>query len=420
MDAQSIRANFEARSKAAAELRALYDEAAGREMTAEERQTEERLAAAIEDFDRRIDAGLKASESEKRAREAFEASDVEPEARQEQSEEQTDADVLRAMARGEVRSAEFGPVEARANEQVINAGGQTPKAAGGYTVPQTFYARILEALEEHSTVILAGATVIRTESGEDILIPKATGFPSASLVSELGQMSNQKVTFDQATLKAYKFGFTMEASSELLTDSGVDIASYLAQKGGEALGWGLGSYAMTGSGSSQPQGVLASSGGFTTVDAHAGSAADGLTVEDVIDLVYSIKRPYRTGAVFIASDAVVKGLRKLREDEGKGAFLWQPSTQAGEPDTLAGYPIVTDPAMDDGDEDGEKVLAFGNWSKAMVVRFAGPIRVEASTDFHFDKDTVTWRFITRFDSRIVDTNAAKVMAVKAAQGGGGS
>jgi HK97 family phage major capsid protein len=131
-----------------------------------------------------------------------------------------------------------------------------------------------------------------------------------------------------------------------------------------------------------------------------------------VDLVHSITQPYRSGALFIGSDNVVKNLRKLRDDSGGagvGAPLWQPSMTAGVPDTVLGYSLITDPNVPTGQTNGTKGLIFGNINKALAIRFAGPVRVEASTDFAFDTDLTVWRFIVRMDSEMIDAAAAKVL-----------
>jgi HK97 family phage major capsid protein len=222
-------------------------------------------------------------------------------------------------------------------------------------------------------------------------------------------LGNQDATFGQVDLDAFKYGFTMKASSELLADNAVNIVEFMGRRGGEALGNGIGAAFVTGTGSSQPRGILAASGGLATQAARSTSVANGFNYDDVMDLVHSVLRPYRNGSVFIANDSTVKTLRKLREGSGTGQYLWQPALTAGAPDTLAGYPILADPAMPTVQTNGTKGLVFGNISKAVIVRFAGPVRVESSTDFAFDTDLTTWRFIVRVDSEVVDANAAKAL-----------
>jgi HK97 family phage major capsid protein len=403
MSTSQIKALFDQRSNAANELRSLYDSAGDAELSAEQVQTEERLNGAISTADERIKALLSLSEGEQRAASAYESLGAEE--RQVEAPSATDADRLIAVGKGEARSADFAPVEERGTATLI-AG---TAGVGGNTVPTSFYNTLIESMTEVSTVLTAGATVLRTAGGEPLLIPTATAYPSASLVGENSQIGNQDATFGQKTLNAYKYAFTMQASSELLDDSAVNIVEFLGRRGGEALGAAVGTAAMTGTGSSQPQGIYAASGGLTTQASASGSVAGGFKYEDVITLVHSITRPYRNGASFIANDTHVASLRKLREGTGTGQFLWQPALTAGAPDTLAGYPIYTDPGVPTATTNGSKGIAFGNWSKAVVVRFAGPVRVDASDDFKFDYDVTTWRFIVRFDSEIVDAAAAKVL-----------
>ncbi len=108
MDPKTIKANLEARARATAELRALAEETAGREMTGEERAKEERLLTAISDYDARIRNGLDRMEQERsldEARARFESL----EGRQESRAADADRDALRALHRGERRAAEFAP-----------------------------------------------------------------------------------------------------------------------------------------------------------------------------------------------------------------------------------------------------------------------------------------------------------------------
>lgn len=315
----------------------------------------------------------------------------------------SEAERLRAIAREGRGGIDFG-VESRTLSK-LTAG------AGGNVVPTGFYDKLFEALVESSSVMAANAFVLQTESGENIQLPLATSFSTASQIGETSTIPVSDPVFGQVTIGAYKYGFRVPLSTELLTDTAVDIVEMLARRGGEALGNGIGAAFITGSGSGAPVGI-AGSAGFTTVASASGSVAAGFSYNDVLTLQHSIARPYRTGAAFICNDSVTLQLRKLRDASGgagTGQYLWQPAVTLGAPETLAGSPIFTDPAMPTATTNGTKGLAFGNLQRGLAVRIAGGVRVEASTDFAFGDDVVTWRFITRADSRIVDTNAARVM-----------
>ena len=310
---------------------------------------------------------------------------------------------LRAIITERRGAADFSP-ESRTLSK-LSAG------AGANVVPTGFFDVMFEALVEASSVMAAGATIINTVSGENIQLPLTSTFPAAAQVAEASAIGASDPSFGQTTIGAFKFAFLTQVSSELLADNAVNLVEFLGRRGGEALGNGIGAAFITGSGSGAPVGI-AGSAGFTTVASASGSVAAGFSYNDILTLQHSITRPYRGGASFVANDSVTLGLRKLRDGSGgagTGQYLWQPAMTLGAPETLAGNPIYTDPAMPTATTNGTKGLAFGNWQRGLAVRIAGGVRVELSTEYAFNTDLTTWRFITRADSRIVDTNAARVL-----------
>ena len=380
--------------------RALLDsvEAEGRDLSGEEKATFEKTN---EDYDARS-AHIKQIEATEARMAAYDKAvegipGVNPD-----TARRSDAEQLRAMARGEVRSFDF--VAPSAEERLANTKGSN--AAGAYIVPTGFYPSLFESLVEASAVMAAQATIMSTASGANMQLPLSATLPTAALLTEGSAISASDSTFGQTTISAYKYGHTTQVSSELLADEGVDIVEFLSRRGGEALGNGIGAAFINGTGSSQPTGI-AGSAGFTTVASASGSAAAGFTYQDVLTLQHSITRPYRVGASFICNDSVVKTLRSLRDSQGR--YLWEPSLVLGAPETLAGAPIYTEPAMLSTTATTSKGLAYGNWKRGVVVRIAGGVRVDSSSDFAFSSDLVTFRFTVRADSRIVDTNAARVL-----------
>jgi len=188
-------------------------------------------------------------------------------------------------------------------------------------------------------------------------------------------------------------------SSEALTDSGVDLSGYIAQAGGEAVGNALGAYLVTGTGSSQPQGVVtAATLGKTTASATA------ITYSELVDLVHSVIPAYRVGSSvgFVMNDSTVGYLRKLLDTTGQP--IWQESLRAGEPSRLLGYPVTIDPNVA-SIATAAKTVLFGDWSR-YIVRLAGGVRVERSDDFAFGNDLATFRIVLRADARLADTTGA--------------
>ncbi|MGW0993525.1 phage major capsid protein [Streptomyces sp. NPDC002523] len=312
-------------------------------------------------------------------------------------------DELRSFLRGE-RGRFYdvvpeGPVDYRS----LTKGTPT---AGGNTVPTSFYDRLIAHLIEVSAIMQAGATILNTDSGEVIQVPKTTAHSAAAIVTEGSPISASDPAFGQIPLGAYKYGTLIQVSRELLDDTGVDLEGYLAMQAGRALGNAFGAHAITGTGTSQPRGVV--------TDATLGvTGATGVTGafsgDNLIDLFFSVIAPYRASASckWVMKDATVANARKLKDTTGQ--YLWQPGLQAGVPDMILGKPVLTDPNVA-GVALSAKSVLFGDFSQ-FFVRFAGGVRFERSDDYAFNTDLVTFRALLRADCSLVDlTGAVKYFA----------
>jgi HK97 family phage major capsid protein len=367
-------------------------EAEGREFTGEADETYTRLNSRMSELDKRIDEVHDLEQRNKRAdeiRAQYAGKGLDPE-RVERSQMEKDNDVLRAMVNGERRSFEF--------RDLVKSTSDTPKA--GYTVPTSFLNQLHEHMVETSAIRRSNVTVINTDSGEDLQVPKTTTHPTAGIIAEAASITESDPVFGQVTLGAYKYAFSVQVSSELEQDTGVDLAGYLARQGGIALGNGSGAHFVTGSGSSQPNGVITAS----TLGVTGGAGVTGaFTVDNLIDLYYSVIDPYRRNGTWLMADAAIKAARKLK-DATSGEYLWNNSVLADEPSTLLGRPVlndtnVADPAL------SAKSVAFGDLS-AYMIRDVRGVRVERSVDYAFANDLVTWRFLFRTDGDLIDTTGA--------------
>lgn len=278
-------------------------------------------------------------------------------------------------------------------------------AAGLNTVPTSFYDRLVAHLIEVSGVMMAQPTVLNTASGESLQIPKTTAHSSAVIVTEGSAIATSEPTFGQITLGAFKYGDLMQVSRELVADTGVDLEGYLAMQVGRALGNALGAHLLTGTGTGQPRGVITDA----TVGVTGGTGVAGVfTADNLIDLHYSVIAPYRASqsCYWVVKDSTLAVIRKLKDTTNQ--YLWQPSLQAGAPDTLLGKPLVTDPFVPATGVTNKSVV-FGDFSQYFVRMVGGGIRFEQSADFAFNTDLITYRAILRADAALVDlTGAVKV------------
>jgi HK97 family phage major capsid protein len=209
-------------------------------------------------------------------------------------------------------------------------------ADGGFLVPTEFERQIVTGLEE-SNVIRAIAKTITTSAERKI--PIAATHSTAQWTAENAAYTESNPTFAQKTIDAFKLTDLCKVSVELLQDSMFDLETYIAGEFARAFGVAEEEAFCVGTGTGQPTGIFnATSGGVVGVTA---GSATAITVDNIIDLIYALKSPYRRNAVFLMKDVTVSALRKLKDNNG--AYLWQPSVQAGQPDRLLGYPIYTSP-----------------------------------------------------------------------------
>lgn len=226
---------------------------------------------------------------------------------------------------------------------------------GGFTVPDEFERRLIQGLEENN-IFRQMAHVIRTSSGTR-KIPVANDTLEASWIDEGEEIPEGTTKFAQTTLSAYKMGKMIRVSNELLNDSAFDIAAYIADRFGKAMGRAEEKAFIVGTGDKQPTGLL-----NDTIGAEVGVTAGSETIvtfDDIFKLYYSLKSPYRAKAAFICNEELLLQLMTLKD--GQGNYLWKPALDIGKPDTILGRPIYTSGYIP-GIASGQKVMTFGDYS----------------------------------------------------------
>ena len=238
--------------------------------------------------------------------------------------------------------------------QVSNIMQEGVDADGGYLVPDEYDSRLITKLTEENVIRRLGH---RLSTSGDHKINIAASTPAAAWIEEGEALTFGDATFDQIILDAHKLHVAVKVTEELLYDSMFDIENYLFDAFGKALANAEEDAFINGDGDGKPLGILAATGGAQTGVTTASSTA--ITADEVINLVYSLKRPYRKNAVFIMNDQTIAAIRKLKD--GNGMYMWQPALTAGEPDRLLGYPVHTSQFMPTI-EAGAKTIAFGDFS----------------------------------------------------------
>ena len=300
-----------------------------------------------------------------------------------------DGDVLRAIATGEKRRAQF---EIRA------------LASATATVPVTFADFVVVALTEGNPVY-DGATKLRTTTGEQITLPRVTANQSAAFVTEGSTITAADPTISSVTLFANKIASLTLLSAELVRDAGFDILGTVGRQAGAQIAFVAGSAMTLGTGTVQPQGFVSAATGLSTATKAGTVSATFFDALDLATVLYTLNPSYRnTNTVWHAATTAVSKLRKLQDLNGQ--FVFQPAMAAGQPDTLMGYRL----------KENVNMAAVASASKSVAIIHEPsyyirelPIEVASSTDYLFANNQVAVRTLYGVDGNIPDLNAVKVL-----------
>ncbi|WP_307992297.1 phage major capsid protein [uncultured Clostridium sp.] len=266
---------------------------------------------------------------------------------------QTDEKIKTGVAADEYKESMLNAL--RSNfRRINNVLQEGVDADGGYLVPEEYDTRLIEGLTEEN-IMRKLSTIIKTGAERKINIAAST--PAAAWIDEGGSLTFGDAKFDQINLDAHKLHVAVKVTEELLYDNVFNLETYILDKFAKALANAEEDAFLNGDGKGKPLGIFATTGGGE-VGVTAASATT-ITADEVINLIYSLKRPYRKNAAFITNDQTLAILRKLKD--GNGAYIWQPSYQVGEPDSLLGYPVYTSAYVPTVGA-GNPVMAFGDFS----------------------------------------------------------
>ena len=276
-------------------------------------------------------------------------------------------------------------------------------ADGGYLVPEEYDRRLIDTLSEEN--IMRRLATIITTSGEHKINIAATK-PAASWIEEGGALTFGDATFSQILLDAYKLHVAIKVTEELLYDNAFNLEGYILDQFGKALGNAEEDAFLNGDGPGKPLGLFAATGGGTV----AGTLTAAIKSDDMLDLVYALKRPYRKKASFIMNDKTLSSLRKLKDNNG--AYIWQPSYQAGEPDRVLGYAVHTSAYAP------EDAIAFGDY-KYYNIGDRGTRSFSELRELFTGNGMIGYVAKERVDGKLILPEAVQILKLKASTPSGG-
>lgn len=276
-------------------------------------------------------------------------------------------------------------------------------ADGGYLVPEEYDHRLIDTLSEENVMRRLATTI--TTSGEHKINIAATK-PAASWIEEGGALTFGDATFSQILLDAHKLHVAIKVTEELLYDNAFNLEGYILDQFGKALGNAEEDAFLNGDGTGKPLGLFAATGGGTV----AGTLTAAIKSDDMLDLVYALKRPYRKKASFIMNDKTLSSLRKLKDNNG--AYIWQPSYQAGEPDRVLGYAVHTSAYAP------EDAIAFGDY-KYYNIGDRGTRSFAELRELFAGNGMIGYVAKERVDGKLILPEAVQILKLKASTPSGG-
>ena len=288
-------------------------------------------------------------------------------------------------------------LEFRAN---LSAGGS---GAGAELVPQSFYAEVQRALK--NVAPLRGiCKLIQSDSGETLRIPiNDDTSNTGSIIAENAEHTALDMSFTEISLGAYTYSSRLvKCSNELLQDTGIDLAAFLGQQLGERIGRAQEAHFLTGTGSSQPQGVI------TAASTTTAASATAITINDLITLMNAVDPAYKnTGGkvAFVMHQTVWSALRKLQDSQGRQLIS---DIQAGQAPELFGYPVLLTSGMDSTFVATKKTVLFGNFDYYAILDKANLV-VARSADRFFEFNQTAFLALQRTDAKVLNAAAFRIL-----------
>ena len=279
--------------------------------------------------------------------------------------------------------------------QIDNVLQEKVDADGGYLVPEEYDNRLIQTLNGEN--IMRSLANIITTSGDHKINIAATN-PAAAWIEEGGQLTFGEATFKQVLLDAHKLHVAIKVTEELLYDSAFNLEDYILEQFGKALANAEEDAFLNGDGTGKPTGIFHETNGGTHL-----TEVTAFKSDDIINLIHALKRPYRKNAAFIMNDKLIAIVRKLKD--GNGAYMWQPSYQVGEPDTLLGYPVYTSAFAPEGK------IAFGDFSYYNIGD-RGTRSFKQLTELFAGNGMIGFVAKERVDGKLILPEAVQILPVK--------
>ena len=270
---------------------------------------------------------------------------------------------------------------------------------GGYLVPNTYEDKLVKSLSRKNVLRQISHTIQTTHR---MHIPVAGDGEGADWIPENTVMKFMEAEFGEVILDAHKLATSIRASDEMLEDGGVDLEQYIMDMFSERIGTAEEKAFISGDGNGKPLGLIH--------QAQLGAVSElekDITMEDMVDLEYSLKSEYRKHAVWLMSEDAYNRLRRIPHYQGHG--VWRNDLQEGDPVQLFGYPIYICKAMDDV-APGSIPVMFGDF-RHYWIGDRGKRIIKRLVERYADRGQVAFITSERVDAKLVLPEAVKMLKI---------
>lgn len=401
-----IKKLMEQRNAALAAARAILDAAEGRALTAEEQKQYDGFDADVDKLSERIKAEERQEQREREMATSQNGGNNPARDRQPggegRGEEKGDREYRQALV-GYLAGSGISErlVQDVPERRAILGVNITTPATGGVLAPTELERVVLDFAKEFN--VMRGLATVRS-SASNVEIPVATGKTTAYHLDEGADFTRSTPSWEKVPMGAHKIGALSVVTHEALEDIFIDLESWVRDDFARAFARLEEQDFTTGNGEKKPRGfLLDATVGVTTTSATA------IVADELIDLQHALPQQYRNAGVFMVSDAALKAIRKLKTTDNQ--YIWQPGLQAGLAGTLLGQRVVTNEFMDSVAAT-KKPVAFGDFSAYRVLDRRG-LFFQRLAELYATSGQVGFLAYKRYDGRLLDVNAVKVLQMKA-------
>lgn len=289
---------------------------------------------------------------------------------------------------------------------------------GGYAIPREIDAAIDATLRSISPIRSIANVVQVGTAGYRKLVTQG-GIVSGWAADDAARPDTGTPVFNEIVPSFGDLYAKPSATQAMLDDAQFDVEAWLANEIATEFAKAEGTAFVNGNGINRPKGFLQAPVAATadsvrafgmlqyvptgTLGAFSASPQDKL-----VELVHTLRAPYRQGATWVMNSATLATIRKFKTTDG--AFLWQAGLVSGQPNTLLGYPVIE--AEDMPDIAGNSLsVAFGNFQAGYLI--AERLETRILRDPYSNKPYVQFYATKRLGGCVSNSEAIKLLKFSA-------